>query len=89
MIVFLDNVVPIACHSVVIVLRPIQLVVGKSQLVLGSPYWIGVGLIPKVNVRNVEIVCHQEVNLLDGIYNFSFFSNIEAKNGLPYIDFAI
>lgn len=90
MIAILNYSIPVLRHPAVIVLRPIQLVVGEGQLVLGSSYWIGVGLIPKMDIRNVEIVCHhQEVNLLDDIYNFSFFSNSEAKNGLSYIDFAM
>ena len=50
--------VPVLCHPVVIVLRPIQLVVRKRQLILRSPDWIRVSLIPKVNVRNVEVVVH-------------------------------
>ena len=48
--------VPVLCHPVVIVLRPIQLVVRKRQLILSPPDWIRVSLIPKVNVRNVEVV---------------------------------
>ena len=58
MVRWLHYGVPVLCHPVVIVLRPIQLVVRKRQLILRSPDWIRVSLIPKVNVRNVEVVVH-------------------------------
>ena len=58
MIIFLHYGVPVLRHSVVIVLRPIQLVVGKGQLVLCAPDWVRVSLVPKVDVRYVEIVRH-------------------------------
>ena len=56
MVGWLHYGVPVLCHPVVIVLRSIQLVVRKRQLILRSPDWIRVGLIPKVNVGNVEVV---------------------------------
>ena len=58
MIFWLHHSIPVLCHPVVIVLRTIQLVVGESQLVLCAPDWISVCLIPKVDVRYVEIVRH-------------------------------
>ena len=56
MVRWLHYGVPVLCHPVVIVLRSIQLVVRKRQLILGPSDWIRVSLIPKVNVRNVEVV---------------------------------
>ena len=58
MIIFLHYGIPVLRHSVIIVLQPIQLVVRECQLVLCAPDWISVCLIPKVDVRYVEIVRH-------------------------------
>ncbi len=58
MVVFLHYSIPVGDYSIVIVLWSIELVVGKSQLVLGSSNWIRVGLISKMYVRYVEVVCH-------------------------------
>ena len=60
MIVVLHYAIPIVHHAVVVVLRPIELVVGEGQLILRPPYWICVSLIPKVNVRDVEVVGHHQ-----------------------------
>lgn len=81
MIAILNYSIPVLRHPVIVILRPIQLVVGEGQLVLSSSYWIGVGLIPKMDIRNVEIVCHhQEVNLLDDIYNNLLQKRLEIFN---------
>ena len=58
MVVWLYYCVPILGHSVVVVLRAIQLVVGEGQIVRRPANWIGVRLISKVYVRYVEVVCH-------------------------------
>ena len=58
MIFWLHHPIPVPCHAVVIVLRTIQLVVGERQLILRSSDRIRVCLIPKVDVRYVEVVRH-------------------------------
>lgn len=58
MILWLDYCVPVGGHPVVIVLRSIQLVVGERQLVLCASNGICVCLVPKMNVRYVEVVNH-------------------------------
>ena len=64
MIVWLHYAVPVLLYSVVVVLRPIQLVVRECHLILCSPNGVRVGLVAKVDVRYVEVVCHHKVSLL-------------------------
>ena len=64
MVFRLHYAIPVVQDSVVIVLLPIQLVVRKCQLILCPPDWIRVSLIPKVNVRNVEVVYHAIVSFM-------------------------
>ena len=58
MVVWLYYCVPVLGHSVVVVLRAIQLVVGEGQIVRRPPNGICVCLVAKVYVRYVEVVCH-------------------------------
>lgn len=50
MVCVLHYGVPVLRHAVVIVLWPVQLVMGKCQLILRAPDWVCVSLVPKVNV---------------------------------------
>ena len=64
MVFVLHDAIPVLADSVVKFLRPIQLVVRECQLVLRPANWVCVGLVAKVDVRNVEVVCHHKVSLL-------------------------
>lgn len=86
MVRWLHYGVPVLCHPVVIVLRSIQLVVRKRQLILSASDWIRVSLIPKVNVGNVEVVVQCFAPL---IYLQKTYGKKDAISSVSHMNFRI
>lgn len=71
MVVLLHDGVPVVGYSVVVVLRPIQFIMGKSKVVLSPTDWVGVCLISEMYIRYIEKI-RQESNLLSSRLFTSF-----------------
>lgn len=96
MVVLPNDGVPIVDYPTIIVLRPEKLVVGECKLILCASDWIRVSLIPKVDVRYVEIVglCHVPCFLYRYLHriwhkpSLNFQSN-QYSSGFSFMSFSM